>query len=213
MSYSDEDLIKIPRDEFPKKSRSCTIPVGYYPSVISILEQIRNTFQEILIPIKTPQGTQLEPLDFVCNLKRNGFIECYARNFILVTVPPGPWSLLELDLQNSITNENLFYFNRGSKSFIQNRCFAKDLEPSFMYVNIIENSFVKSKRARVLSVIPIRMKADWSYFEFLNIKFVPIDVSEFSKITIEIKDKNGNFVKFNPIFSTIITLQIEPIIL
>ena len=165
MSYSDEDLKNIPAHEFPKQSRTCTLPVGYYPSVISVLEKISIIFQNIMIPTRPESETLIEPLNFICNLKRNGFIECYAKNFIIITWPhSGPWALLNLDIEKSvskITNENLFYFNYGrSIKLIQNRTFAKDLEPSYVYVNIIQNSYVNSKRAKVLCVLPIRMKAD-----------------------------------------------------
>ena len=53
------------------------------------------------------------------------------------------------------------------------------------------------------------MNADWSHHEFTYPNFVSIEVQEFSKIILEIRDMNGDYVKFDPRFKTIITLSLK----
>ena len=60
-------------------------------------------------------------------------------------------------------------------------------------------------------MVPISMNADWSYHEFAHPNYVPIDITEFSKILLEIRDINGKYVKFDPRLKTIITLRTKPI--
>ncbi len=55
------------------------------------------------------------------------------------------------------------------------------------------------------------MNSGWNYHEFNNPVYVPIDVKQFSKIEIQLRDMNGEFIKFDPAFKTIINLHIKPI--
>ena len=201
-NFTDDQLQILEFYRFPQRDRVCEIPVGYYPSVISILGEIERAFEKE-VRIYNHFNLPVGPPEFSCKLKGNGFIECYSKNIsIIVGKSDSPWSLLKI-FSNFLWD--------GEIQRVMNHEFAKDLEPAFMYVNIVENSYINGKLSRVLSVIPIRMKADWSHHEFTDLNFVPINVREFSKITISIKDMNGNDVKFNPKFSTIITLQTQAI--
>ena len=60
-------------------------------------------------------------------------------------------------------------------------------------------------------MVPIRLNEDWSYHEFAHQNYVPIDIKEFSKILLEIRDINGKYVKFDPRYKTIITLRTKSI--
>jgi hypothetical protein len=55
------------------------------------------------------------------------------------------------------------------------------------------------------------MKSHWSFYEFNNPVYIPIDVKQFSKIIFELRDINGRLITFDPNFKTIINLHIKPI--
>ena len=55
------------------------------------------------------------------------------------------------------------------------------------------------------------MNSGYSHHEFNNPIYVPIDVKQFSKIVIELRDMNGELIKFHPSFKTIINLHIKSI--
>ena len=112
-----------------------------------------------------------------------------------------PWKMLGVNKK----------FESTKQDTVRNVDFTQTLEPAFLYVNIVEQSFLNGKLSRLLSMIPISMKAHWSYHEFAQPKFVPIDVKEFSKIILELRDMDGNYVPFEPHFKTIITLQTKRI--
>ena len=58
-------------------------------------------------------------------------------------------------------------------------------------------------------MLPISRNSDWSHYEFSHPNYVSIDVKEFSSITLDICDMNGEYVKFDPRFKTIITLSLK----
>ena len=83
--------------------------------------------------------------------------------------------------------------------------------PTFAYANIIENSYINGKLSRNLGVVPIKSAPQWSLYEPTNANYVPINVKEFSKILIELRDIKGQYIQFNPMFKTVMTLSIRPI--
>ena len=185
------------------QSKSLEIPIGYYPSVISILEKISISFKRLHL-FNEEFYDDKEP-EFICNLLPNGYIECFTKNIhIQVREDNSPWSLIGID-------NNLIYGENQNKVIVKDRTFSKDLVPAFLYVNIVESSYINGKLSRVLSTIPIRMKSDWSFYEFSHLNYVPISVKEFTNIYVEIRDIGGNYVKFNPAYKTIITLQTKAI--
>ena len=63
----------------------------------------------------------------------------------------------------------------------------------------------------VLSTIPLKLSRGWSFYEFNKPLYAPIDVQEFSKIVLEIRDVNGKYITFDTNFVTIITLHVNTI--
>ena len=53
------------------------------------------------------------------------------------------------------------------------------------------------------------MKAGLNFYEFSNPAYVPIDVKEFSKIIIQLRDMDGKTIQFDPDYRTIINLHIN----
>ena len=83
--------------------------------------------------------------------------------------------------------------------------------PAFIYASIVENSYINNNLSRLLTIIPLGDRRGWNFHEFQNPNYIPIAVREFSKIAIEIFDIDGNHVKFDPNYETIIVLNIKPI--
>ena len=101
---------------------------------------------------------------------------------------------------------------RGDDSVkVRNIDYSKTIQPTFLYCNIVENSYINGKLSRNLSTIPLSMKAGLNFYEFSNPAYVPIDVKEFSKIIIQLRDMDGKTIQFDPDYRTIINLHIKPI--
>ena len=59
--------------------------------------------------------------------------------------------------------------------------------------------------------VPLRLSAWLRIFEFSNPSYVPVEVREFSDITLSILDFNGNFIPFSNEFDTVVTLEMRPL--
>ena len=196
----DKDEV-IPIDKYNHVSKVLELPIGYYPSVISILEKISLLFKNIHLETNY-HSVEVGPPKFVCNFLNSGYIECHAENMqIPLSFENSPWTLLGFD-------DGYFGYSK-IRQLIKNHEFSKDLIPALLYMNIVEDSYINGQLSRVLSTIPIRMKKEWSFHQFNNLNFVPINVKEFSTIYVEILDLDGKRIRFNPKYKTIITLQIK----
>ena len=175
------------------------IPEGNYPNTLSILEAIATKFAEVY-----PESSRypLPKLELIQTRKKD-FIKIEVRNLRLRVLNrrETPWSLL--NISDNITEQ------QGVK--VTNINFSMWKVPAFLYVNIVESSYINGKLSRNLSIIPLNMKQGWSFYEFNEPLYSPIDVQEFSKIIVEIRDMNGHYVDFDPKFKTVITLHISTI--
>ena len=132
-----------------------------------------------------------------------GFIKITARNMSLIIDKTTPWGLIGLESHSSI---------RKNKTLqIRNVIFSKTIEPAFLYSNIVENSYINGKLSRNLATIPLSLRSGWNFYEFKYPVYVPIDVREFSKIILELRDMNGKPIQFDSSFRTILNLHIKPI--
>ena len=187
----------------PTQAYEFKIPEGNYPTTASILKAISNGFKEIIWRKGRFRDRNSEP-KLLLTMEQEGVILINPRHII------------EIPTQGSDTPWGLAGVQQSFDAFvkyhtIKNVDFTQNLMPAFLYVNIVENSYINGKLSRLLSMIPISMKSDWSYHEFAHPNYVPIDVREFSKIQLEIRDIDGNLVKFDPRFKAIITLKTKPI--
>ena len=81
----------------------------------------------------------------------------------------------------------------------------------FLYLNIVQNSFINGRKSRVLCVCPFNYKEGYSFFEYNTPTYVPIEVRQFSDISLSILDLNGNFIPFSSEYDTLITLEMRPL--
>ena len=177
---------------------SFKIPVGHYSSAATILRVISDGFRRL----RFMEGRLLE------GTKPKLEVKLDKENVIRITAeymeikvenhPDGPWELLQI-------KNNFNYL--GNFQTVRNVTYSQNIQPGFLYVNIVENSYINGKLSRILSVVPISSKADWSFYEYSQPNYVPIDVKQFSKIFLEIRDMDGRYIQFNPKYKTIITLR------
>lgn len=109
-----------------------------------------------------------------------------------------PWDLINIkdDLKESsqILNKNLSY-----------------VVPSLLYVNIVENSYINGKKSRNLGVIPLNSNGGYSFYEFQNPVYIPIEFHQFSSIVLELRDLDAEYIKFDPKWNTVISLHLKSI--
>ena len=175
------------------------ITEGNYQNAQAILEEISNKFIEIY-----PDGSRHPlPRFEVIQTRKKDFSRIAVHNLLIRVINrrETPWKLL--NIFNNLTESVI--------TKIENINFSQWVIPSFLYVNIVESSYINGKLSRNLSIIPLKMNKGWSFYEFKDPTYTLIDVKEFSKIIFEIRDINGNYVSFDSNFKTLITLHINTI--
>ena len=175
------------------------IPEGNYPTAQSVIEAIAVKFSETFSDsIRYP----LPKFEIIQSRKKDDIrIDVSNLRIRVSDRYETPWNLLNI----------LSDINEDTIIKIENIDFSKWIVPSFLYVNIVESSYINGKLSRNLSIIPLNMKHGWSFYEFKEPLYTPIDVQEFSKIILEIRDMSGEYVTFDPLFRTVITLHISAI--
>ena len=177
------------------------IPIGNYPSTASILKAISSGFKQLVWRKDRFRDRSIEPR-MAITVEKEGIISIETKN--ITEIPTNgddtPWKLIGVAgrFDEFVTFQ-----------YVKNIDFRKNIKPSFLYVNIVENSYINGKLSRLLTMLPISMNSDWSHYEFSHPNFVPIEIKEFSKITLEILDMDGQYVKFDSRFKTIITLSLK----
>ena len=84
-------------------------------------------------------------------------------------------------------------------------------EMCFMYLNIVRSSYINGRKSRLLSVFPIHARSGYSYYEFTNPTYVPIEVQEFSEITITLRNIKGKILHISQKFDTVVSLHVKPL--
>ena len=171
------------------------IPEGTYTSSIALCWVISNHIRDKLglLKRKDAMNTTVDKQYNVINVELTGTY------LVVEGKTDTPWSLMNI------------YEDKYDRFTIQESNLQCAESPAFLYANIIENSYINGKLSRNLGVVPIKNNRGWSLYEPQYPIYVPITVREFSKILIEIRDMNGEYIKFNPQHKTIITLSIRPI--
>ena len=175
------------------------IPEGNYPTTLSVLEAISSKFNEVY-----PPGSRIPSPKFeIIQTRRKDFIRITTSELIIIVSNRRgtPWSMLTI-FKDIIHAEEIK---------VKNNNFSEWVSPSFLYVNIVESSYINGRLSRNLSTLPLQMKNGWSYYEFPNPVYSSINVQEFSKILLEIRDIYGNYITFDPSFKTILNLHIKAI--
>ena len=132
-----------------------------------------------------------------------GFIKITPKHMSLLVNKTSPWDLIGLGSYNIIPQNKTIA--------IRNVVFSNTIEPAFLYSNIVENSYINGKLSRNLATIPLSLQSGWNFYEFKHPVYIPIDVKEFSKIKLELRDMEGKLIQFDSSFKTILNLHIKPI--
>ena len=153
--------------------------------------------------VKPDNPPRLEIDESLLDVNKEGFIKITPRYMSIVADETTPWKMLGF-LSSNTVSENITFQ-------VQNVNYSNTIRPAFLYSNIIENSYINGKLSRNLSTIPLSWKSGWSFYEFKYPVYVSIDVKEFSKILLELRDINAKPIQFDPSFKTILNLHIKPI--
>ena len=164
------------------------IPIGFYPSSHALCLAIEDEIAEVS---KTPRRIG------VAYDRHRQLVQLRLSNLYIKNKIDSPWRLL--GVQNDFM---------GALS-LQNINFDEQQIPVFVYINIIENSYINGKLSRIASVIPLKSNPGWNFFQQAHPSFVSINVKEFSNILIELRDITGKFLVFDPAFKTIVTLKVQ----
>jgi hypothetical protein len=84
-------------------------------------------------------------------------------------------------------------------------------EMCFMYLNIVQNSFINGKKSRLVCIFPIHSEKGYSYHEFNKATYIPIEVREFSHISLTLRDIKGKLISIGGEYDTVITLHMKPL--
>ena len=179
----------------PSSLNTVKIPEGNYKSSINVFFVIANLIKDILRSTKKRDGMNptVDKMNDIISVEINGV-------YLLVEgVVDSPWSLLGVHADQY---ENFTVMNKDlhSTEF-----------PAIIYANIVENSFINGKLSQKIGIVPIKNKVGWSFYKPTNPTYVPIAVREFSNIRIILRDINNEYIRFNPFYKTVITLNIRPI--
>ena len=145
------------------RTETLELEEGNYSSNLAILKAMALTFKEtfgtgdgivrkrkprLVKPVNPPKiEIEVNELDD----DGNGFISFSVKHMILSLGGDSPCSVF---MKND-------FILRGDDSVkVRNIDYSKTIQPTFLYCNIVENSYINGKLSRNLSTIPLSMKAD-----------------------------------------------------
>ena len=179
----------------PLALRSIKIPEGNYESSISLFWVIASLMKDSLGLTRKREAMNptLDKMYNIISVELNGIY------LIVEGTADTPWSMLNVheDCHESFT--------------VQNSDLRCTEFPVILYANIVGNSYINGKLSRNLGVVSMKNKLGWTFYRPTNPHYFPIVVNEFSRITIVLRDINDNYVRFNPQYKTILTLNVRPI--
>ena len=174
--------------------RQITVPEGSYESTIKLCWTISNLISDQLgVKKRNAMNATVD--------KQYNIVNVELENLYLVIKgkKDTPWAIMDV------------HEDQYERFTITNQDFHCSSYPVFVYANIIENSYINGRLTRNLGIVPVTNAPQWSFYESSNPNYVPINIKEFTNILIELRDINGQYIKFNPSFKTVITLTIKPI--
>ena len=174
--------------------RQITVPEGSYESAGKLCWTISNLISDLL-------GMKKRDAMYPTVDKQYNMVNIELENIYLVIrgKKDSPWTVMDV------------HEDQYERFTITNQDFHCSSFPVFVYANIIENSYINGKLTRNLGIVPVTNAPQWSFYESSNPNYVPINIKEFTNILIELRDINGQYIRFNPIYKTVITLTIKPI--
>jgi len=185
-----------------KKSTTLEIPEGRYVTREEVLLEIKDTINNYIEGNINTIRSALNAAVSKCTIDRSSLGQ-------LSITPPRKYEILVND------KDTLWSVIKAHKIDRKVWLFTGALEErtgmAFVYMNIVENSYINGKKSRVLTPFPIQSKGGYSYHEFINSTYVPVEVREFTEIEIELRDIQGKLLKIDNSYDTIISLHISSI--
>ena len=172
------------------------IPVGRYSSANILLKAIATVIRE---HFGRRQGFGFD----IGSNPKNTLIKITPSNILIYVTEKldSPWNLI--GMRRDIHPNKLME--------IENQDLLSNIVPAFLYVNIVENSYINGKLSRNLALVPLSLQGGCSFYEFNHPNYVPIVVKDFSDILLELRTMDGRYVPFNSSCETVITLDLKPI--
>ena len=173
--------------------RTVIIEPGFYLERQDVVDAIVNACNGFLKDIKYAG-------DRFSKLKRGKTCQIFLPKYITFQNTP---LLSMIEAEEVSSNEwNVYDINEKVTEKQMMGCF---------YLNIVENSFINGRKSRILCICPFQFRPGYSFYEFQNPTYVPIEVKEFSNISLSILDFNGKFMSFSNKFDTVVTLEMRPL--
>ena len=183
--------VKAEIDEERKKMRAILkLPKGRYNTAEEVLSKICSLIDEYTVRWNISSRCSL--------VKEEGKL--------VLTIPS------ELEFMGLETDSPLVLINAEIKD---NIVIARDIEipdntlMCFMYVSIIEQSYINGRKSRILSVLPLKSCQGYSFHQNQVPTYVPIEVRQFADISISLRDIRGELIEMNNEQDTIITLHLK----
>ena len=183
------------------------IPVGIYRNTVSIIKEIQHSIRPVLVfeglddVITYHIGPSKTKVTSSKNMDNNTYITTFGIHISIDEFTDTPWNLIGI-----FRDVNPFTTRK-----VKDVDLSSDIELAFLYVNIVENSYINGEKTRNLSILPLQKQQGYSFYEFQNPVYVPIEVKQFSSILLEIRNMDGAYVKFDPRSNTVICLHLKPI--
>ena len=175
------------------------IPVGRYCEAYTLLKTIDSVIKEYF---GRKHGFRVG-LEIVFNRMKSPIIKITPTNVLIYVTENvnSPWNLFGVskDVYPNILLE------------VENQDLFSNIVPAFLYVNIVENSYINGKLSRNLALVPLSLKGGCSFYEFKHPNYVPIVVKNFSDILLELRTMDGHYVPFTSNCKAVITLDLKPI--
>ena len=122
---------------------------------------------------------------------------------------PKDISIVEPETDSLMASLGVNWLSNELSVFSGSIQFRDTVEMCFIYLNIVQNSFINGRRSRLLCVCPIVKRSGYTFFEFQNLSYVPIEVREFSDLSLTIRDMRGQLLQLDNKFDTIVTLHMK----
>ena len=85
-----------------------------------------------------------------------------------------------------------------------------DTELCFVYCNIVVGSYLNGKRSRIIAVVPVsHHDKGYDFYEFSTPAYVPIEVNEFSKVEIVLRNIKGELLPLSSKFDSMVNLHVR----
>jgi len=187
-NQDENEISSLDPQRILQEQQVAEIPPGFYPSSYAVCLAIEDEVSEVL-----KSSRRLS----VAYDKQRQIVQLRLNNLHIKNKIDSPWEIL--GAQSDLNGTH----------YLSNILFEGQQIPVFVYINIIENSYINGRLSRIASVIPLRSNPGWNFYQQAHPSFVSINVKEFSNILIELRDINGKFLVFSPSFKTIVTLKMR----